>query len=524
MCKTAALPILFLLFLSCGKNKKADLAQGKLIYETQCAVCHQINGTGVAGVHPPLSLTPWVTGSKERVIHIVLNGLQEKIRVKGEIYDNVMPGIPQLKDEEVANVLSYVRNSFGNEASHITPQEVALVRSGKSLNEPEDLSAVSPLTDYANRKKKDRVESRVGSAFKEKKVLLDEIKLPQGFTIAVFAEGLENPRSLALGSNGTVFVGSRRNETDFIYAIRDEDGDGKADHIRKISRGLEWNPMGVAIRGNDLYVGEIHRILRYKDIEAKLDNPPMPEVIFHYPPEKKHGDKYIRFGPDDMLYVPVGAPCNVCLEKNPIFASITRISPEGEDFEVVAHGVRNSRGYDWHPETKKLWFSDNGRDLMGDNLPPCEINVMHKEGDHYGFPFWHGKDVKDPHYGNERPASDFVPATFDLVAHAAPVSLKFYTGSMFPKDYQNAILVSEHGSWNRTEKQGYRVMKLTENNGQVTSYEPFITGWLDKDKNDAWGRPVDILQLSDGSLLISDDYAGTIYRVSYSEEPQSLTQ
>ena len=507
---------LVVLFVSCQKEQpKADLIKGKQIYNLQCAVCHQLDGRGVPGTHPPLIQTPWVNGSKERLIKIILNGLQEKIRVKGDIYDNVMPAMAHLSDEEISNVLSYIRSDFENSASLISIQEVGKVRAGESLNEPQDLSNVSPINDYSKRKKKNRIQSRVGSAFKEKKVLLDQIKIPKGFKIEVFAEGLENPRSLDIGSNGTIFVGTRRNDEHFIYAIRDEDEDGKAEVVKRITKGLEWNPMGVAIRGEDLYIGEIHRIVKYDNIETNLDNPPVPEVIFNYPPIKKHGDKYIRFGPDDKLYVPVGAPCNNCLEENPIFSSITRISPKGKDFEIVAHGVRNSRGYDWHPETRELWFSDNGRDLLGDDIPPCEVNRMQKVGEHYGYPFWHGYDVKDPEFGDQRPRNDFVEPAYGLVAHAAPVSLKFYTGNMFPKAYKNVMLVSEHGSWNRTKKQGYRIMKLVIQNNKVISYKPFITGWLDEDKNDAWGRPVDILQLPDGSLLISDDYAGVIYRLSY---------
>ncbi len=511
--------ISIVLLISCAKTtKKADLAKGKQVYVIQCAVCHQANGQGINGTHPPLSETPWVTGSKERLIKIVLNGLQEKIRVKGEVYDNVMPAVAYLSDEEIANVLSYIRNDFGNSASEISVDEVLKVRAGQSLGEPEDLSSVAPVNEYSKRKKRDRVQSRVGSTFKEKQILLDEIKVPKGFKIEVFADSLEHPRSLAIGRKGTIFVGSRRNEGHFIYALRDENNDGKAEHVQKISKGLEWNPMGVAIRGKDLYVGEIHRIVRYKNIEDNLDNPPAPEVIFNYPPIKKHGDKYIRFGPDDMLYVPVGAPCNNCLEENPIFASITRISPEGKDFEIIANGVRNSRGFDWHPETKQLWFSDNGRDLLGDDVPPCEINLLDNVGQHYGYPFWHGFDIKDPEFGEQRPKRDFIDPIFGLVAHAAPVSLKFYTGDMFPKAYKNSMFVSEHGSWNRTEKQGYRIMKLVIENDKVISYDPFITGWLDKSKNDAWGRPVDILQMPDGSLLISDDYAGVVYRLTYQKD------
>ncbi|GAB5476095.1 MAG: hypothetical protein Mars2KO_41940 [Maribacter sp.] len=510
---------MLLVFAACAEKPfKVDVVKGKQLYQQNCAVCHQTNGNGIEGTHPPLVNTPWITGNKERLITIALYGLDEKIRVKGKLYDNVMPGAAHLSDAEIAHLLSYVRNDFGNGATPIRLAEVQTIREGGSLGEPEDLSTVTPITDYANRKKDARTESRVGSTFSGQNVLLDEIHVPKGFKISLFAQNLENPRSLALGENGTVFVGTRRNETEFIYALRDNDGDGKAESIKKIHKGLEWNPMGVAVRGKDLYVGEIHRIIRYKDIENHLDDPLAPEIIFNYPPEKKHGEKYIRFGPDDMLYAPVGAPCNNCLEENPIFASITRVSPEGTAFEIVANGVRNSRGFDWHPDTKKLWFSDNGRDLLGDDLPPCEINVMEIEGQHYGYPFWHGKDVKDPEFGDQKLLSETIPAKFGLVAHAAPVSLKFYTGDMFPADYKNSMFVSEHGSWNRTEKQGYRVMSIKIENDTVVSYEPFITGWLDKNKNDAWGRPVDILQLPDGSLLLSDDYAGAIYRIAYSSD------
>lgn len=501
-------------------SQEALLEKGAKVYRAACMTCHQAEGQGIPGVHPPLVQTGWVTGSKERLIKIVIHGLEEKIRVHGEIYDAVMPPMGHLSDEEIATVLSYVRNSFGNQASNITVDEVSKVRAGESLGEKEeDFASTNPVNDYSKRKIRDGIVSRVGSHFKKGEILLDQVYLPKGFEINVFAANLQNPRSLALGPKGTVFVGTRRNEGDFIYAILDKDKDWKPDTVLQISKGLKWNPMGVAMRGNDLYIGEIDRILKFENIEDRLFDPPEPVLIFNYPPEKKHGDKYIRFGPDDKLYVPVGAPCNSCLEDNPIFASITRINPDGSGFEIFAHGVRNSRGYDWHPTTKELWFSDHGRDHLGDDSPPCEVNIAPKAGMHFGFPFCHGADISDPEFGAQRPCPGFEPTVHDLAAHAAPVSLKFYTGQMFPEEYHDQILVAEHGSWNREEKQGYRIMLLRLKGNEVIAYEPFAYGWLDHEKNDAWGRPVDILQMPDGSLLVSDDYAGVIYRISYSTTP-----
>ncbi len=522
----------FLVAAACQqKNRQATqdtaitaewLARGEQVYLANCAACHRADGQGNAGMHPPLNQTPWVVGNKERLIKVALHGLQERIVVHGQVYEEPMPGFAHLSDQELADVLSYVRSSFGNEASLIRVEEVAKVRAGESLGEATtDFAQVSPSTDYKKIKEKGGSESRVGEFYKQATIDLESIHLPKGFKIEIFAEGLENPRSLAVGPEGTVFVGTRRNQKEFVYALRDEDGDGRADRTIQIERGLKWNPMGVAMRGPDLYVGEIDRILRYRNIEAHLDNPPEPELVFAYPPEKKHGEKYIQFGPDGMLYVPVGAPCNICLEENPVFASITRVSPEGENFEVFAHGVRNSRGFDWHPQTGELWFSDNGRDHLGDDIPPCEVNRAPEVGMHFGYPFCHGDDIADPTHGDQRACDEFTPPVFGLVAHAAPVSLKFYTGQMFPPKYRNQILVSEHGSWNRAEKQGYRVMLLTLEGNRVVSYEPFLTGWLNPSANDAWGRPADLLVMPDGALLLSDDHAGAVYRISY-RAPEGL--
>jgi glucose/arabinose dehydrogenase/mono/diheme cytochrome c family protein len=488
---------------------------GRQLYLQTCAACHQPNGQGVPGSHPPLSKTSWVNGSKEQLIKIVLKGFQQKIQVNGVYYDEVMPGMPHLKDKEIAAILTYVRGDFGNQSSAINSKEVAKVRAGQSLNEPKDFSGLKPDTDYSKVKETNRVESQVGGTYSAGKPQLERLQVPTGFRVSVFAQGLQNPRSLALGPDGTVVVGTRRNEEEFIYAIQDKNGDWLADTVIKVKKGLKWNPMGVAFNGPDLYVGEIDRILRFKNFEANLDDLPEPELIFNYPPEKKHGEKYIRFGPDNKLYVPVGAPCNICLETEPIFSSITRINPDGTGFEVFAHGVRNSRGFDWHPQTKELWFSDNGRDLMGDDIPPCEINRAPKAGMHFGYPYCHAQGISDPEFGSKRPCSDFEPAAFNLVAHAAPVSLKFYTGKMFPDQYRQSMLVTEHGSWNRTQKQGYRIMALKLDVNKVVSYEPFLYGFLDETQNDAWGRPADILQMPDGSVLVTDDYAGAIYRIAY---------
>ncbi|NND07923.1 MAG: c-type cytochrome [Saprospiraceae bacterium] len=509
------------IFSSCQYKSKVNLenklALGESIYTITCQSCHQADGQGIYPMHPPLAGSEWVTGSKERLIKVLLEGLDREIMVKGQLYDEVMPDHDSLSNEQMSAVLTYVRESFGNSAGTVSIEAVDSVRRGLSLHEPLALSDVLPANDYEQRKVTGGVASRVGSAIEAGAIHLDEIQAPPGFEVSIFAEGLQNPRSLALGPKGTVFVGSRKNETDFVYAIRDDDQDWKADTIIKIEKGLEWRPLGVAMRDGDLYVGEIHRVVRYQDIENHLLDPPEPEVIYEFPREKKHGDKYIAFGPDDKLYVPVGAPCNSCLEDNPIFATITRMDPDGSNFEIFAHGVRNSRGFDWHPQTQELWFCDNGRDHLGDDLPPCEVNRAPSAGLHFGFPFCHGSEISDPEFGTQKPCTNFQPTAFNLVAHAAPVSLLFYTGTQFPEDYHGSILVSEHGSWNRSKKQGYRVMKLHLDGNQVVAHEPFLTGWLDHQKDDAWGRPVDLLQMPDGSLLLSDDYAGVIYRVAYTQ-------
>ncbi|NOS54832.1 MAG: sorbosone dehydrogenase family protein [Cyclobacteriaceae bacterium] len=345
------------------------------------------------------------------------------------------------------------------------------------------------------------------------KLPLESIKLPKGFSISIFAE-VEDARSMSLSPGGTLFVGNRGE--DKVYAVKDTDGDFKADKKWVIASGLNM-PNGVAFRDGDLYVAEINQIHKFSDIESKLAAPGKSTIIYDkFPTEKHHGWKYISFGPDGKLYVPVGAPCNICESKDPVFASITRMNSDGSGLEVYASGVRNTVGFTWHPETKNIWFTDNGRDMMGDDIPPCELNTATKPGQHFGYPYCHGGTIKDPEFGNKRACSEFSRPIQNLGAHVAPLGLKFYTGSMFPTEFKNQIIVAEHGSWNRTKKSGYKLslVKLDNTNSAV-GYTTFASGWLDEATQKVWGRPVDVLLLPDGSMLVSDDYAGVIYRISY---------
>ncbi len=340
------------------------------------------------------------------------------------------------------------------------------------------------------------------------------INLPAGFTVSVYAE-VNNARSLALSPSGTLYVGNRNG--DKVYAVRDTDGDFMADETYVIDTGLN-TPNGVAFRDGDLYVAEINRILRYADVESDLGNPPDYEVIYdEYPTERHHGWKYIAFGPDGLLYVPVGAPCNICLSEDEVFASITRLDVSGGgEPEVYAHGVRNTVGFDWDPETGDLWFTDNGRDMLGDSIPPCELNHATEAGQHFGYPFCHGGFVSDPEFGDQRDCDEFRDPAYGFAAHTAPLGMTFYTGSMYPADYQGDIFVAQHGSWNRSNKIGYRVMRVSLENGEVQDVSVFADGWLNEEAQTSWGRPVDVLQMPDGSLLVSDDQAGLVYRISYS--------
>ncbi len=349
---------------------------------------------------------------------------------------------------------------------------------------------------------------------------LSLIKLPPGFKIEIFADNIPGARSLARGDNGTVFVGTRGKGR--VYAIVDRNGDFHADSVYTIASGL-YMPNGVAMRGGNLYVAEVNRVIRFDDIEAHLADPPKPIVVNDkFPSDSHHGWKFIRFGPDGKLYVPVGAPCNVCLEDDPRYASIMRMNPDGSDLEVFAHGIRNTVGFDWHPVTHELWFTDNGRDMLGDDIPPDELNCAPLSGMNFGFPFCHGGDIPDPEFGKQRPCSDFTPPVQKLGPHVAALGMRFYTGQMFPKEYHDQIFIAEHGSWNRSIPIGYRITVVRLDGNKAVSYDVFAEGWLQGGR--PWGRPVDLMQLPDGSLLVSDDFGGRIYRISYESDQKQPTE
>ena len=338
---------------------------------------------------------------------------------------------------------------------------------------------------------------------------LDDVTLPPGFAIEVYAD-VPKARSLAMGDRGTLFVSTRRGRE--VYAVV-ENSDGSTRTI-ELADGLK-TPNGIAFHAGDLYVAEISRVLRYRNIEDNLESVPPPEELdIDLPSDRSHGWRYIGFGPDDKLYISIGVPCNICERFG--YGQIIRMNPDGTERETYASGIRNSVGFTWHPETQELWFTDNGRDMMGDDIPPCELNHAPRQGLHFGYPYCHGGDIPDPEFGEGRNCADYTPPAQNLGPHVAPLGVKFYTGEMFPEEYRGQIFIAEHGSWNRSKKIGYRVTLVKLDGNQAISYEPFAEGWLQREQ--ASGRPVDLLVKDDGSLLVSDDYAGKIYRITYTGE------
>lgn len=340
---------------------------------------------------------------------------------------------------------------------------------------------------------------------------LDQIKMPAGFSISVYAE-VQGARSMVMSADGTLFVGTQR--SGFVYAVKDTDKDNVADKKWVIASGMN-NPNGVAIKNGNLFVAEISKVTKFSAIEKNLENPGKGEVIYDkFPTECAHGWKYIAFGPDGKLYVPVGSPVNIGIPDDR-HAAIFRMNDDGTGIEKFASGIRNTVGFTWHPDTKEMWFTNNGRDMMGDDIPPCELNHAPKPGMNFGYPYFHGTDIKDPQFGGEHQASEFTPTAQNLGAHVAPLGLKFYTGNQFPGEYKNQLFIAEHGSWNRSKKNGYRLSLVKMKNGKAVGYETFASGWLDETAQKAWGRPVDVLLLTDESMLVSDDMAGVIYRITY---------
>ena len=340
------------------------------------------------------------------------------------------------------------------------------------------------------------------------KLPVGKLKLPKGFKIEVYASGIANARSLRIGDKGTVFVGNR--VLDKVYAIVEKDGKRE---VKILASGMD-RPNGLAFKDGTLYIAEGTKISKLEKIEDRLDDPGKPVVVYSdLPNHQSHGWKFIGIGPDNKLYIPVGAPCNIC-EPPEANAQLRRINLDGSGMEVVARGIRNTVGFDWHPVSKELYFTDNGRDWLSDDLPQDELNRITTVGQHFGFPFCHQGNFTDREMGWGRSCDEFEKPVALLGPHSAALGARFYTGSMFPCEYKNVLFVARHGSWNKTKKIGGDVIAVKLNkDGTVKSWEPFLTGFLEN--NQYGGRPVDVQMMKDGSLLVSDDYAGAVYRITF---------
>lgn len=340
---------------------------------------------------------------------------------------------------------------------------------------------------------------------------LAAVRLPPGFSVSVYADNLPGARSLALGPGGTLFVGTRDDVGEGrVYAVADRDGDGRAEATYEIARGL-FKPNGVALKGGALYVAEVSRVLRFDDIEARLAFPPAPVVVNDsFPTETDHGWKYLRFGPDGKLYIPVGSPCNVCERDDPRFGSIMRMEPDGSGLEIYARGIRNTVGFDFHPTTGELWFTENGHDTMGDEVPPDELNWAPAPGLHFGFPYCHGH-VEDPNIKGHT-CAELTPPAMELEPHAAALGMRFYDGAMFPPGYRGRVFIAEHGSARRSQLVGYRLTTVRFDGNTPVAYEPFAEFLHD---GESWARPVDVLVMPDGALLFSDDRSNAVYRITW---------
>ena len=376
-------------------------------------------------------------------------------------------------------------------------------------------TAPAPLPPWAQGRRPEQAASPLAphnaplTAKPADQIPVNKIKVPQGFEVSLWASGMPNARSMAVGDKGTVFVGSRL--VGRVYAVVDR---GDRREVKVIAQGLH-RPNGVAFKDGALYVAELSRILRFDGIEDKLDSPPEPKVVYDdLPKDEPHGWKFIAFGPDGMLYIPVGAPCNICKPQEDVYATIRRIKPDGSGAEIVAKGVRNTVGFDWHPTTRELWFGEHGRDWLTNEQPEDELNRLSRPGQqHFGFPICHQGDLLDPEFGKDGACANYEPPVLLLGPHVAPLGMRFYTGDMFPPEYKNRILIALHGSWNRNQKSGFQVMQVQLQENSAPLYDVFAEGWLESAS--FWGRPVDIQVMRDGAVLISDDWNGAIYRVTY---------
>jgi glucose/arabinose dehydrogenase len=350
------------------------------------------------------------------------------------------------------------------------------------------------------------------------KLPLAQLHAPKDFKIEVYASGLTNARSLRIGDKGTVFVGSRL--TDKVYAITSKDGKRA---VKTLLTGL-YRPNGIALHDGTLYIAELSQISKVDDVENHLDDAPKPQVIYSdLPKDEPHGWKFLAVGPDNRLYFNIGAPCNICMppETN---AQLRSINLDGSDPQVIARGIRQVVGMDWNPQSKKLYFTENQRDWLSEDIPQDKLNRLDHPGqDNFGFPYCHEGDIPDPEFGWGHSCDEFTKPIALLGPHSAPLGMRFYTGHMFPAEYRNQIFIARHGSWNRTHKIGGDIVVATlDKNGNVKSVKPFITGFIQDNKY--VGRPADLEVMKDGSLLISDDYNGAVYRVTYAGAQHQLSE
>jgi glucose/arabinose dehydrogenase len=456
-----------LVFASFATPAALPLAAADKLYQANCAACHGTKMEG--GIGPTLGRHAWLHGEPTRanLIKVISDGVPEK---------NMPPWAPALDAPQIALLADYIAAGAGQlKVAAAQPASVSVA--AKPLPAGPDLSG---------------------------------FKLPKGFHISVYANDVDSARSLAVSASGIVYVGSRK--AGKVYALVPRAGKQSADVIT-VASGLE-NPIGVTLLNGALYVGEIGRVIRFDKIDQRYAHTPSYEVVkVDLPNDKWHGEKVIKAGPDGKLYIPVGAPCNVCDTDDTRSAKIYSMNPDGSGLKEYARGVRNTVGFDFHPATKALWFTDNGRDELGDNTPSCELNVAAKPGLHFGFPYCHGGVVPDPVFGKGRSCEEFVEPVAKLGPHVAPLGMSFYTGKQFPEAYRNNVYVAEHGSWNRSTKSGYSVRLITLYDSKVVSDTAFIDGWLRGEQ--VVGRPVDVATLPDGSMIVSDDFGGRVYRVVY---------
>jgi glucose/arabinose dehydrogenase len=390
-------------------------------------------------------------------------------------------------------------------ASPVAPAEPAAATAAPAL--PPGSPLIGRPADNAAAAKLAPVPAPPLAAAAEK-IPLDQLKVPKGFNLELYASGMPNARSLALGSKGTVFVGSRLQ--DKVYAITNKNGKHEA---KVLVPGL-YRPNGVAFKDGTLYIAELSQISKIDNVEDKLDSSPKPVVIYNdLPKDEAHGWKFLAVGPDNKLYVEVGQPGNNVLHDKD-HGQLRRLNLDGSGAEVIAFGVRHSVGFDWNPTTKELYFSDNGRDWMSEDVPEDKLNRLTKVGQDFGAPYCYQGNIPDPEFGWGHSCSEFVPPILLTGPHSAGLGLRFYTGSMFPAKYKNAIFLARHGSWNRTKKFGGDILVVYLNkDGTVKSSEVFLSGFLQN--NNYIGRPVDVMNMPDGSMLISDDWNGAVYRLTY---------